>query len=206
MPYENSNPHQTFHRLASDLLPSHDGTIINGGADEPSTTRLLRRVSSTLNLQRQEITLPPDNELMSNPHKSMTKSDRVSVAARFAGAARVRFEFAHSTAKRVFIAGSFNGWNAAATPMAPAGNGRWLRELWLPPGEHEYLVVMDGEWLFDPIADDYVPNVFGGMNAVVHVRLPAKRGARTVTTTIPSLAPSRGKNGTASATHVACFA
>ena len=29
---------------------------------------------------------------------------------------------------------------------------------------------VDGEWKFDPRAAEYVPNFFGGMNAVVDVR------------------------------------
>ena len=136
----------------------------------------------------------------------MTKNYREPVAARFAEAARVHFEFVHPAAKRVFIAGSFNGWNPSATPLAPTGNGRWLRELWLPPGEHEYLVVMDGEWLFDPAADDYVPNVFGGMNAVIQARPPAKCAAKRTSVTPPSFGVGGTKKEKASATHVACFA
>jgi 1,4-alpha-glucan branching enzyme len=104
----------------------------------------------------------------------MTRNYRESVVTRFADAARVHFELFHPTAKRVFIAGSFNGWNPSATAMASAGHGKWLRELWLLPGEHEYLLVVDGEWVFDPRSADYAPNVFGGMNAVVQARSPAK--------------------------------
>ena len=136
----------------------------------------------------------------------MTRTYREPVAARFAEAARVHFEFVHPTAKRVFIVGSFNGWNAAATPMAPAGNGRWLRELWLPPGEHEYLLVVDGEWTFDPMASDYVPNVFGGMNAVIQARSPAKCAARRTSATQPSFGVGGTKKGKPSPSRVACFA
>jgi 1,4-alpha-glucan branching enzyme len=71
-------------------------------------------------------------------------------------------EFFLPTVKRVHVAGSFNGWSATATPLAPSGNGRWLRDLWLAVGCHEYLFVVDGEWLYDPRATDYVPNVLEG--------------------------------------------
>lgn len=89
----------------------------------------------------------------------------------------VRFEFLHLTAAKVCIAGSFNGWNPVAMPMSPAGNGAWLRALWLPSGTHEYLFVVDGAWVFDPNATDYVPNVFGGMNSVLEVlgEYPSRR-------------------------------
>lgn len=116
----------------------------------------------------------------------------------------VRFELFHRVAKRVCVAGSFNNWNPSATPLAPAGNGRWLRELWLPPGEYEYLFLVDGEWLFDPRAADYVPNVFGGMNAVIHVQQPRKRPARTAKASAPSLAPHGANKSQLSATYVAC--
>jgi len=83
---------------------------------------------------------------------------------------RVRFEFFCPNAKRVSLAGSFNDWNPAAAPLAASSLGEWHIELWLPPGTHEYLFAVDGRWRFDPNAADYVPNIHGGMNAVVEVR------------------------------------
>ncbi len=85
----------------------------------------------------------------------------------------VRFAFHHSTAKRVFLAGSFNDWNPSVTPLVSLGHGQWLRLLWLPAGPHEYLFVADNIWLLDPEADDYVPNVYGTMNAVANVAATA---------------------------------
>src|SRR2546425_13328126 len=118
----------------------------------------------------------------------MSRNYRAAVATRFADAARVPFELFHPTVKRVFIAGSFNGGNPSATAMPSAGQGKWLRELWLPPGEDEYLLVVDGEWVIDPKAADYTPNVFGGMNAVVQARSPAKGVSSGVVAMPPSFA------------------
>lgn len=87
----------------------------------------------------------------------------------------VRFEFDHPTAQRVCVAGSFNGWSPSATPLAPVRGGRWAAQLRLPPGQYEYLYVADGAWFFDPRAADYVPNVYGTLNAVIEV-LPSSRG------------------------------
>ena len=67
------------------------------------------------------------------------------------------------------IAGTFNGWRPEATPMVAMGRGRWLKELVLPPGKHEYLFVADGCWLADPLAQATLPNPFGGVNSVVTV-------------------------------------
>jgi len=49
----------------------------------------------------------------------------------------------------VFVAGSFNDWNAAATPLSdPDGDGVWTAELNLPPGEYAHKFIVDGEWDF----------------------------------------------------------
>lgn len=106
---------------------------------------------------------------------AMPSSD---VTARSALSAPVRFEFHHPTARRIFVVGSFNDWNPSATPLANLGDGRWLRLLWLPPGQHEYLFVADGVWCFDPGAADYAPNVYATMNAVVEVLTPSETGKR----------------------------
>ncbi len=57
--------------------------------------------------------------------------------------------------------------------MVAMGEGRWLKELVLPPGRYEYLFVADGHWLTDPQAHDTATNPFGGVNSVVTVPLQA---------------------------------
>jgi len=79
---------------------------------------------------------------------------------------RVHFEFASPTALSVTIAGSFNEWQPNATPMIALGQGRWAKDLALPPGDYEYCLVVDGQWTPDPLATDYAPNPFGGVNSV----------------------------------------
>jgi 1,4-alpha-glucan branching enzyme len=81
----------------------------------------------------------------------------------------VRLEFKHPTATQVAIAGTFNDWRPEATLMIGLGEGRWIKELVLPPGRYEYLLVTDGKWMPDPQATETVPNPFGGMNSVIHV-------------------------------------
>jgi len=84
----------------------------------------------------------------------------------------VRIEFAHPTATTVGIAGSFNDWHPGATEMICLGNGHWIKELVLPLGTYEYLLVVDGRWLPDPRAQATVPNPFGGCNCVLVVAEP----------------------------------
>ncbi len=82
---------------------------------------------------------------------------------------RVRFEFIHSTADRVCVAGTFNDWRPEAARMIPLGNGCWQKDLGLPPNTYEYRLVVDGVWMADPLAKETVPNPFGGTNSVLKV-------------------------------------
>ncbi len=81
----------------------------------------------------------------------------------------VRIEFQDESAQAVFIAGTFNDWHPAATPMIALGDGRWVKELVLPVGRYEYRLVVDGEWVSNPVATDYAPNPYGGNNSVLIV-------------------------------------
>lgn len=81
----------------------------------------------------------------------------------------VRFEFTHPTAATVCVAGTFNDWRPDAKPMHPLGDGRWLKETVLPAGTYEYRLVVDGQWIADPLAKETVLNPFGGRNSVLKV-------------------------------------
>jgi 1,4-alpha-glucan branching enzyme len=81
----------------------------------------------------------------------------------------VRFEFTHPTAATVCVAGTFNEWHAEAKPLHLVGDGRWLKETVLPPGTYEYRLVVDGQWIADPLAKETVPNPFGGRNSILKV-------------------------------------
>ena len=83
--------------------------------------------------------------------------------------AHVCLELVQPQAKTVYVAGSFNQWKPDQTPLIPKGNGRWVGDLAVPPGKHEYLFVVDGQWLPDPNARESVQNPFGGKNSVLTV-------------------------------------
>lgn len=82
---------------------------------------------------------------------------------------RIHFEFTSPIAESVSIAGTFNEWQPNVTPMIALGQGRWAKDLALPPGEYEYCLVVDGQWTPDPKATETVPNPFGGVNSVRRV-------------------------------------
>ena len=83
------------------------------------------------------------------------------------GVARV--EYLNSTAREVFIAGSFNGWDLRANPLTTLGDGKWGVELTLDPGRYEYRFVVDGQWADDPKASEHTANPYGGLNSILQV-------------------------------------
>jgi hypothetical protein len=66
----------------------------------------------------------------------------------------VRFMLVAPSASRVGVAGDFNGWDAAATPLIAAESGGvWSAAVALSPGRHRYaFVVDDTQWVTDPHA------------------------------------------------------
>ena len=53
--------------------------------------------------------------------------------------------------------------------MIALSQGRWAKDLALPPLDYEYCLVMDGQWTPDPHATETVPNPFGGLNSIHRV-------------------------------------
>jgi 1,4-alpha-glucan branching enzyme len=82
---------------------------------------------------------------------------------------RVRFSLGCNGAAAVYLTGTFNNWNAKATPLCRTDNKLWVAELPLPPGTYEYQFVVDGCWTPDPQARESAPNPYGGANSVMHV-------------------------------------
>lgn len=79
----------------------------------------------------------------------------------------VRFVLSAPDAHAVSVAGTFNQWNANATPLVRTGAGLWTATLTLPAGEHQYAFVVDGaRWVPDPAAPA-VDDGFGRRNSVL---------------------------------------
>jgi hypothetical protein len=82
----------------------------------------------------------------------------------------VRFELVAPQARSVSVAGSFNGWQVGAIPLARVADGLWATTVALPVGEHRYEFVIDGtRWVPDPTAHAQVDDGFGGRNSVIVV-------------------------------------
>jgi hypothetical protein len=80
----------------------------------------------------------------------------------------VRFVLLAPTAHTVSVAGTFNEWDAAATPLVRSGSdGVWTATLALPAGQHQYAFVVDGaQWVPDPGAPA-VADGFGRRNSIL---------------------------------------
>jgi 1,4-alpha-glucan branching enzyme len=85
--------------------------------------------------------------------------------------AGVRFSVAADGATSVALAGAFNQWSISSHPLVRDGaGGVWTIVVPLPPGEHPFMYVIDGQqWITPPAADDFVDDGFGSRNGVVVV-------------------------------------
>ena len=86
-----------------------------------------------------------------------------------AKAKAVQFTVRADSGAKVFLAGTFNGWDPAATPMAEK-KGVFAVSLKLAPGRYEYKYVINGEWTADAENQDFVQNECGTLNSVVTVK------------------------------------
>jgi len=76
----------------------------------------------------------------------------------------------HPDAKRVTVAGSFNGWDSQHLLCGRAGDA-WICRIDLPPGRYFYqFVIDDGEWILDPDNPARGDNGEGGTASVLVVR------------------------------------
>ena len=99
----------------------------------------------------------------------MNAKNKIKQADACCGSQCVCLEITWPGAQEISIAGSFNDWKPSATPMVALGDGRWVKELTLPPGRYEYRVLVDGNWVDDPNAKETVANPHGGANAVLTI-------------------------------------
>lgn len=84
----------------------------------------------------------------------------------------VRLVLLQSGARSVSVAGDFNGWNPAQTPLERSGEGIWTVTISLKPGRYQYMFVIDGkQWIADPLATEAATDGFGAQNAVLDVEI-----------------------------------
>ncbi|MEQ1843696.1 MAG: glycogen-binding domain-containing protein, partial [Verrucomicrobiales bacterium] len=97
----------------------------------------------------------------------------------------------------VGVAGSFNNWCVDSHLLHLTSPGHWRKETTLAPGTYEYCLVVDGQWMADPLALQSVPNPYGGRNSILRVApaLEAAHLADAQTLPLKSVNPSEGSQG-----------
>jgi hypothetical protein len=87
------------------------------------------------------------------------------------GRAEVTFELSSQIcAGTIFLAVEFNDWDPTDTPLDDMDTVRRV-VIELPTGHrYAFRYFADGSWFNDPVADDYEPNEFGGLNGVLDLR------------------------------------
>lgn len=85
---------------------------------------------------------------------------------------KITFKLTAPQATSVMLAGDFTGWQQAPVPMTKNKAGVWKKTLSLPVGDHEYRLLVDGQWQDDPACPNRKPNEFGGENCVCRVVAP----------------------------------
>ncbi len=69
---------------------------------------------------------------------------------------------------QVFIAGDFNNWSESETPMEE-NDGIYEITLHLKQGKYGYKFIVDGQWMVDENADEFIDDGYGGKNSIVFV-------------------------------------
>ena len=83
----------------------------------------------------------------------------------------VVIKYANLRASEVSIIGSFNNWEAGATPMKKEGKGAWTVTLHLRAGRYPYkFLVNRNQKMSDPANAVTEPDGFGGSNSILEVK------------------------------------
>ena len=83
---------------------------------------------------------------------------------------RVTLAVPRLEAAAVVATGDFTGWSTEGVRLKRRPDGGWSAAVELTPGEHQYRLLVDGEWRNNPGAERRVPNGFGSENDVVIVK------------------------------------
>ena len=94
-------------------------------------------------------------------------STRPTSAPKHGGTRRVTLVVPRLEAANVVATGDFSGWSAEGIRLKRRRDGCWEAALAVSPGEHQYRLLVDGEWRNNPGAERRVPNGFGSENDVL---------------------------------------
>ncbi|MBN2406413.1 MAG: glycogen-binding domain-containing protein [Elusimicrobia bacterium] len=80
------------------------------------------------------------------------------------------FKYINPSAKTVYISGEFNNWSRNSAPMTRDGEGAFTAGLDIAAGTYLYKLIVDGDYIVDPLNRDMSPDGYGGQNSVLTVK------------------------------------
>lgn len=96
------------------------------------------------------------------------------------------FTYHSDSARAVFVAGSFNNWDATAHPLVKNG-GQWQAVVPIsPPGFYYYKFVVDGKWVPDPSHSWRINDGGDGNNSIIKVGDPQTPQRRQKKSPLPT--------------------
>jgi len=82
---------------------------------------------------------------------------------------RVKFAIEAASGSDVFVAGTFNNWDARKNRLKMK-DGKYTTSILLAKGRYEYKFLIDGIWCVDPACQEWTPNSVGSLNSVITVQ------------------------------------
>ena len=68
----------------------------------------------------------------------------------------------------VFLAGDFNNWSESSIKMDES-DGIYTKTLYLRKGKYSYKYIIDGQWIVDENAEDFIDDGYGGKNSIIYI-------------------------------------
>jgi 1,4-alpha-glucan branching enzyme len=86
------------------------------------------------------------------------------------GRRRATFRVRAPEGAEVFVAGTFNRWDATQKQLKyNAEEGVFTKTLLLEKGSYQYKFVVNGVWCIDPECPDWLRNEYGSLNSVINI-------------------------------------
>lgn len=182
---------------ATGLMPEHapEQVAVSGPVGNPAMSRaaelveraralsnrtaeLSSRLASDGDARAEGFTSPAPPRPATQPQESVPAAPPDSYQKKLAGLFGARnttqgllFVQPHGKAMNLAIAGDFNGWNPATTPLKRDESlGVWQACVNVPPGRYRYRLVVDGQWVQDPYNSYVESNPFGELNNIIVVQ------------------------------------
>lgn len=161
------------HSLAQVVVTLDSGEIRSGLAQRvqetpprPAPTRAQEIARRTA---KPEATSParPSDQLTVIPFSARPRTARPAFGSHLTDAG-VEFVQPGALGKRVCVAGAFSQWQPVEMKLDPQTSTHSLC-LPLPPGRHEYRLIVDSHWIADPYNTDWILNEFGEPHSIVEV-------------------------------------